>query len=437
MTAFARLLSALLAGALLFAAAPLRAQEASTCPKALPDKTRCFSGQDENGAWYWIAMPAQWNQELVVHAHGGPRLDPVGPEISRADLGRFAVVVRQGYAWAGTSYRHPGWGVRLAAADVDNLRRLFVARFGRPKRIILHGQSWGGNVAAKAIELYAKGADGTRNYDGVMLTSGVIAGARKAYLFRADLRAVYQFYCKNMPRPDEPQYPLWMGLPADSPLKRHALAERVNQCTGVMLPPAERSAAQARNLADILGVIRIPERTLVAHMAWATFLFRDMVQRTLQSRNPFSNRKARYYGSHDDAALNAGMVRFDDDPTAVAALADDGDMSGKITVPVLTMHAIDDPTAMVEYEAAYHDTVAAAGRSALLMQTFTDEHEHSKLADAEYAALLASLDRWISTGKRPSPADVAAQCHAAADNGGCHFEPDYHPRPLFSRVTPR
>jgi hypothetical protein len=433
------LLRALIGGALIFGCAPALAQTAASCPDGLPPATRCYSGEDTNGAWYWIAIPRNWNHVLVVHAHGGPRLDPVSAKISRADLKRFAVVVRRGYAWAGTTYRHPGWGVRLAAEDIDNLRRLFVARFGRPKRIILHGQSWGGNVAAKAIELYAKGPNGEHNYDGVMLTSGVIAGGTKAYIFRADLRAVYQYYCHNMPRPDEPQYPLWMGLPADSSLTRHELAERVNQCTGVALPPDERSAAQSLNLANILGVIRIPERTLVAHMAWSTFLFRDMVQRTLDSRSPFSNRHAYYYGSADDEALNRGVTRFDADPRAVAALAHDSDLTGRISVPVITMHAIDDPTAMVEYESVYRDTVAAAGRANLLEQNFTDEHEHSKLADPEYAALLDALGRWIDTGRRPTPGDVAARCLADAQpgDGGCHFVPGYEPGPLFSRVTPR
>ena len=40
--------------------------------------------------------------------------------------------------------------------------------------------------------------DGTRSYD-----------------FRLDLRVLYQQLCNNHPLPQEPQYPLWMGLPAD------------------------------------------------------------------------------------------------------------------------------------------------------------------------------------------------------------------------------
>ncbi|MFL6661900.1 MAG: hypothetical protein ACJ8G7_06950, partial [Rhizobacter sp.] len=42
------------------------------CPAGLPTDTRCLSGRDEAGAWYWIALPADWNGTLVLHAHGGP-----------------------------------------------------------------------------------------------------------------------------------------------------------------------------------------------------------------------------------------------------------------------------------------------------------------------------------------------------------------------------
>lgn len=416
-----------------------QAQTQSSCPAGLDDVARCYKGEDSNGAHYWIAIPRDWNKTLVMHAHGGPRLSPVTTESNEEDLQRFAVTVRQGFAWAGSTYRRPGYGVRMAAEDTENLRRLFIKAFGPPQRTILHGQSWGGNVAAKAIELFAKTADGSAAYDGVVLTNGMIAGGTRNYLHRADLRAVYQYYCRNHPRPDEAQYPLWMGLPAAAKMNGKELEARVNQCTGVNLPAAQRSAQQQRNLSNILNVIRIPERTLVSHLGWATFMFRDLVQRVLGGRNPFSNRNVVYHGSDDDAALNTGVARFDSEPEAVAQLAADSDLQGKIEVPVITLHAIDDPTALVEYEAAYRDIVSQAGNEQRLLQNFSDEHDHSKLSDAEYAAVFDSLMSWIAGGAKPDAADVAASCakRSAVFSGGCHFRPDYQPQSLFSRVAPR
>lgn len=431
--------AAFLAALLAAPASALLAQTLDTCPASIKDQAKCYTGVDQNGAHYWIAIPEQWNKALVMHAHGGPRLKPVGRDSSLEDLERFAVTVRQGFAWAGSSYRRPGYGVRMAAEDTENLRRIFIKAFGQPARTILHGQSWGGNVAAKGIELYARNADGTRNYDGAVLTNGMLAGGTRNYLHRADLRAVYQYYCNNHPRPDEPQYPLWMGLPAESKLTPKELAERVNECTGVKLPAAQRTEAQRRNLANILGVIKVPERTLTGHMNWSTFLFRDVVQRVLGGRNPFDNRHVVYRGSDDDDALNRGVARFDADAEAVAMLAADSDMTGQIEVPVVTMHAIDDPTAMVEYEADYRDVVARAGKQDKLVQTFTTEREHSKLADPEYAALFDALMRWIDSGKPADRQQIAQRCQEFAKrfDGGCHFDTGFEPQALFSRVAPR
>ena len=55
---------------------------------------------------------------------------------------------------------------------------------------------------------------------------------------------------------------------------------------------------------------------------------------------------------------------------------------------MLTVHAIGDPVAFVELDSVFRDTMAAAGNAAHLVQTFTDEHEPSYLADPEYAALM-------------------------------------------------
>ena len=432
-------LLALLGVALAWEVEPARAVDASACPQDLPARTACYTGQDRNGAWYWIAIPEHWNHVLVVHSHGGPSLRTPAPEDPVSDLRRFSVTVAEGFAWAGSSYRHAGYGVRDAAEDTENLRQLFWARFGRPQYTLLHGQSWGANVAAKTAEVYGKDASGKPLYDGVVLTSGVLGGGTQSYDFRADLRVVYQYFCHNNPASNEVAYPLWQGLPADSKLKARDLDERINTCTGVDLQAANRSPEQQRALTNILAVIHIPERTLASHMNWATFTFRDLVQRQLHGANPFSNIGVHYMGSDDDNALNTAVERFAADPKGVRDLAYDSDLSGMLIVPTLTMHAEDDPTAFVELESVFHDTVAEAGRAALLVQSFTDEHEHSKLATPEYAAVFRLMMKWLRDGQKPSPAALAAECGNAQKIYGeaCHFDPEFRPRPLSTRVYPR
>ncbi|MFN3932101.1 MAG: hypothetical protein ACK4JY_10175 [Brevundimonas sp.] len=419
---------ALIAALLLTGADPARADDPAAgttpvhCPETVGAGVSCLSGRDANGAWYVIAMPADWNRRLIVHAHGGPRMGTPEAADPLEDLDRFSVMVRQGYAWIGSTYRRGGYGVRMAAEDADNSREIFWRRFGRPERTILHGQSWGGNVAAKASELYALDMEGGRNYDGVLITNGVVSGGTRAYQFRAGLRAVYQFYCRNHPGPDEPAYPVWQGLPAGVEMTRAELRQRVEACTGIDKAARDRTPAEARRLQDILAVTGVKEEQLVSHLSWATFLFQDLVQVRLGGRNPFDNSTTVYRGSSDDEALNAGVERFTADPDAVAQLAYDSDLSGLIVLPTLTVHARHDPTVSYRSEAIYAAIVRAAGRSHLLAQAATDEDQHSKLADGGYLTGLAALEQWIGDGRRPDSAGFQTACLALAPRAECRFE---------------
>ncbi|WP_411293851.1 hypothetical protein [Streptomyces kunmingensis] len=407
------------------------------CPSALADKATCYSGQDSNGAYYTIAVPEQWNGSLVVHAHGGPDLgDDSDPSRSAEDLERWAVMVDEGYAWAGSSYRRGGYGTRMAAADTENVRRVFRSAFGTPERTYVHGQSWGGDVAAKVVETYGK-KNGP--YDGALLTNGVLGGGSRGYDYRVDLRVVYQYYCRNHPRSTEPQYPLWQGLRAGSSMTAQGLRARLQECTGFASDSEERTALQQRNLDDILAVTKIPERTLESHLRFATFTFRDITHNRLGDRNPFGNKGVRYSGSHDDKALNAGVGRYSADPSARRDLSYDSDLTGDVSIPVLTLHAIDDPTAFVEQEAAYRATLRGAGHGKNLVQTFSDEQEHSGLSNSEYANSIAALDDWVRKGKKPTPSSVASSCpdFDRVYGTGCFYQPDFTPQPYLSRVEPR
>jgi alpha-beta hydrolase superfamily lysophospholipase len=353
------------------------------------------------------------------------------------DFDRFAIIVKRGFAMAASSYREGGYlGLATAAEDSENLRKLYVAKFGKPRRTLAHGQSWGGGVTAYLVERY--GSEEGKPYDGAMLTSGLVAGNTDAYGYRADLRAVYEYYCKNHPGADEPQYPVWMGLPADSPVKNADLAKRVEDCTGVKAAPEKRTEAQKRNLANILNVIHIPAKSLQGNMSWSTFLFRDIVRR-LDGKNPFTNEHVRYAGSDDDEALNKGVARFAADPGAAAKFGADGKLTGKLPIPVLTMHAIDDPTVFVEQDAHYRAVVDAAGSGERLVQTWTHESEHSYLSSPEYAAQLQALMDWIDKGEKPTVQKVMALCDKFSKDydGGCHYAPDFKPKPLDTREYPR
>lgn len=424
------------------AIAEAEAQTPWPCPKQAPADAQCFQDRDANGAYVLAAVPKTWNGVLVVHAHGGPRLAPLNPKMNDEDLGRFAFFVREGHAWVNSSYRRPGFGVQMAVEDTESARRYFLEKIaaiaGKPRLVIAHGQSWGGSVAAKLVEMDAARPAAERGYAGALLTSAALPGGAAAYWHRADLRAVYQFYCRNHPRPEEAQYVVATGLPRDVTMTAADLTARIDACTGVGKPAAERTPDQARNLADITGVVKIVQSSLIAHMAAATQMFKDMAHERFGG-NPFSNVGVTYAGSSDDAALNAGVARFASDPKAVAAMDQDGRAKGTIGVPVLTMHATRDPTVFVEAEDVYRTIVEAAGHGDRLVQVYVHEAVHSRLLTPQYVAAFNALMAWIEKNRKPTAAAIASACDAlsATYNEPCKFDADYKPRPIQTRVPDR
>lgn len=414
---------------------------AAACPAEVAAVARCLSGKDAAGAYYFIAMPTTWNGNLVLHAHGGPELAaPTSPDRSAEDLVRWAVMVKAGYAWAGSAFRLGGVEVRSAAADTERLRRLFRQHVAQPRRTILHGQSWGAGVAAKAAETYTATTNGgAAPYDAVLLSSGVLAGGTHSYDFRLDLRVVYQWLCNNHPRPTEPSYPLAIGLPKDSTMTSADLQARTAECLALDKPAAQRTAEQQRKVQTIVDVVRIPASSIQAHLNWGTFHFRDVSQFRTGGASPFGNTGAVYSGSADDTALNAGVLRYTADPAAYRRFAEDTDPTGRIPVPVLSVKATNDPTAFAELDAYFKATMEAGGSGDRLVQTFANFASHSYLSDPTYATLLDTLMQWVDKGEKPTPASVAARCPSfeAAFGAGCQFLPNHVPAPLASRVPER
>lgn len=413
----------------------------SNCPEGVASGSRCLTGRDSFGAYYWLAVPPNWKGTLVVHSHGGPELGEPKAERAAADLTRWSIWTRAGYAYAGSGFRQGGVAVQSAAEDTERVRQIFTAELGAPKFTVLHGQSWGASVAARTVELYGTSLNGKSPFDAVLLTSGVLGGGTQSYNFRLDLRVVYQAICANHPLATEPSYPLWQGLPLDSKLTRSELANRVEECTGVRKKPEERSITQQRNLKTLTDVIAVPESSLLGHLNWATWHFQDVVFKRLAGRNPFGNEGVHYHGSPDAAALNTQVARYRADPQAVAVFAADTDPQGTIPVPVVTVHGINDAVAFVELESAFKNTMTAGGSADRLVQTFTRDQDHSYTSDAQYVTAMRALIDWVQQGKKPTPASISNSCkEVAADfdpDKGCRFQADFTPRALAARVQAR
>jgi len=429
--------------ALLISNAPsLRADE---CPVGLPPETTCMAGQDTHGAFFLMAKPINYNKRLVLWNHGYTLLPPtpLGAKDLSGDLPLVQELLKLGFALAASSFRPDaiglgGWVVKDAAEDTENLRKRFVEMFGRPEMTFVTGASEGGLITAEIEERFVRDEDGKLNYNGSLPLCGAVAGGRRNWYGGFDLRVVYQYYCKNLPRPSEAQYPLYLGL--DKPFSLNDVFGRVNECTGVLQPPATRTALQAQNLANILNVTKIPESFLTIDMFFATFALQELVQVRTHGLNPVTNLGVQYSGSTDDAALNAGVFRAGPNDTAEDFLDSAYDPNGHVHIPTVTMHTIGDGLVIVENENAYQDTLEDIGKARHLQQNYTSAGGHCEFSDSEVLASFQALLNWVEKKEKPTREDVASLCKqnsALFEKNTCGFNLDFLPKAFDTRVRDR
>jgi hypothetical protein len=395
---------------------------------------------DENGAFFLIAVPQNWNRRLVLWNHGYTLDPPAALRLN--DLGPAGVLLGQGFAAAASSYRpdpvgRGGWAVLDGAIDTENLRQRFVKLVDQPDQTFLVGASEGGIITATMMELFGVDENGNLNYDGAMPMCGPLAGGRRSWYGGLDLRVVYQYYCQNLPRPTERRYPLWFGLDPMTPLTQEQLGQRVNECTGVSLP-RERTPEQQRKLDNILHVAKIPEGFLLTDMGFVTFALQELTLVRTNGQNPLTNIGVYYTGSDDDETLNAQVERYASDPDAVDFLVSAYDPQGTVAAPILTIHTIGDGLVIVENEQAYLETLQEAGTDDLLQQNYVNDDRHCGFSNAEVQSAFVSLLNWVNTGTRPTRESVAGLCSRLDPTGAqCRFNLRFTPDPFDKRVAPR
>ena len=72
------------------------------------------------------------------------------------------------------------------------------------------------------------------------------------------------------------------------------------------------------------------------------------------------------------------------------------------------MHTIVDPLVVVANESAYGETVAAAGRSDRLFQTYTTGVGHCNFSGPQLLTAVAAIDNWVRNGAKPTAATFPA-----------------------------
>lgn len=388
-----------------------------------------------NGAPYRIVVPATWNGTLLVYAHGyRDKADHPGEVDNRiADVAPSpalaAALLAQGYALAGSAYRDNGWEVEGGVHDTKDLAVYFRANIARPERTIIWAFSMGTVIGFKSMEHFngiydgalcacAVGAGATQSWDSagdLALAYDTVFGSLPAWGTFGDVRDNIDFDTEVFPKlfaevnnpanfpkfefirlvtgtpgrgitppPPPAFYPGWLFT--DMFFATEARAELERRAGGPIVQNLDRNYSLAPAERGYLLALGVPSAVI------DSWLMAMNGQRFVSAPN-----RARNYLEHN------------------------ANYKGKIKNPVLTLHTIIDPLVTVSQEFEYAQTVAAAKRSGLLFQTYTNGNGHCAFSGPQLITAVNAINNWVRTGTRPTQAEFPV---------ALGFNPTFVPPPM-------
>jgi hypothetical protein len=404
------------------------------------------------GAHALVTIPDDWNGSLFLYAHGYTSderiVAPIPEQFGDAVLVLLPGLlpfVPAGYATAVSTFRSAGWDVKDAIKDVENLRRWFTKKHGRPKHTYIWGHSGGGMITQALIEYFP------RTYDGASPQCATGGGGRRLWNAAYDLRVMYEWTCRDVPDShmacglctdgasrcvddvDCPAGQTCAGTEAPFPPEDGLTAE----CTALIFDHPERFSELfgggplvARSIAACLGgetptpdqaarrdlltrASQIPANQLESDLFFASVALGEIVHRRTHGKHPWGNLGVVYASPlltpDERTALDAGVHRSDADAAAVRYMRRFYEPRGRTHAKVITVHALDDGLVIPEHETKYRQAFEAAGRSSQLLQIFTATGEHCTNA-LPYKPALEALTAWVERGVTPTTESVDDAC---------------------------
>src|SRR5262245_13645051 len=375
------------------------------------------------GAPYHIEVPAGWNGGLVVYAHGiqrGPGPGAVtSPPIAAHILG-------EGYAWIASGYRAREYQPHLFVEDLVALREHFLNEAGRPRWTIIYGQSLGGHLVVASLELRPG------LYQGGLAECGVVDGISVVdYLLAYTAAAELISGVRLLDSPDEQAFARTLnelavpalGIPGSYTARGRQFDSVVKYLMG---------ADEAGN--DLpLRAHGLPRRYLLNMV----YRHPDVEQEPRPGARAGSTVHVRYRIDSGlgitDAELNARVRRLSAAKDARSAGANPvyAERTGKLTVPLMTLHETGDAWVPLSMEQSYRRRTIAAGTDHLLVQRVVRAPSHCGFDGETREQAFDDLVAWIERGVRPQGDDVLARDLSRV---GLKWTPILHPEdPLAGR----
>jgi len=367
--------------------------------------TTVRQGVHEHAA-YILEVPADWNGELVMWAHGYRGLSyTLTPETPGFGLRR--TFLEQGYAWAASSYSTNGYDVGAGVRSMRDLATYASELLPRKaSRTYVTGVSMGGHVIGRSLEQYPG------FYDGAMPMCGQL-GDVELFDFFVD----YNLGAQALAGHDA--YPYTKGYQSvDVPVIKERLG-----LGGTLTPEGEQLRAMT---IERSGGPRPGAEAAVGQ--WKDFLFTlpsvdDGGTLGFNIGRVATNQDAVYTPS-SPVDLNTEIERIDPiDPAGRYShrLNAPSRISGRPTAPVVSLHNLGDMFVPFSLEQIYAREVARHHRDGLVVQRAIRSAGHCEFSPAEASAAWGDLVDWVEHGDRPAGDDVLDRAAVAAPGYGCAF----------------
>ncbi|MDK2013858.1 MULTISPECIES: alpha/beta hydrolase [unclassified Deinococcus] len=380
-------------------------------------------------AAYAIEVPATWNGQLIMYAHGyagdGPDLKVQAPALR-------AYWLSLGYAWAASSYSANYYDVQAGVEDTNALANAFPTLTGRakPTKTLIMGVSMGGHVAGAAVEKEtAQTAKNRTTYAAAMPVCGVMD---EDYEFQ--WLGDYTLAAAQLARVGPKTFP--QGSDTYRALLPDILGALFTSTTDPLWQENATQGAKLREIARHLTGGPRPAFELGFRAGyWQKAVLgtggADGTITGILPRNIYGNATTTYRwttGSTPTAAetaFNAGLVRVtpaqDPNPTLTGKVRYLPRVNGEISVPVLTLHTTGDFYVPFKHQQLYRAAVTAAGNGSRLVQRAIRAAGHCEFTGPELVEGFNDLVKWEAGGAKPAGDDVTTPAVLADPNYGCPF----------------
>ncbi|PTA67837.1 alpha/beta hydrolase [Deinococcus arcticus] len=382
-------------------------------------------------ASYAIEVPANWNGQLVMYAHGyageGKDLRVQTPPLR-------ALWLSQGYAWAASSYSANFYDVQAGVEDTNALANAFVGltggKYAAPKKTLIVGVSMGGHVAGAAVEKETQqSAKNKTAYAAALPLCGVMD---EDYQFQ--WLGDYPLVAAQLAGLGPKTFP--QGQDAFRAALPDILAASFSTASGATWQENATQGAKLREIARTLTGGPRPAFELGFRSAqWQQVVLStggaDGTVMGILPRNIYSNVGTTYRWTagatptEAEKLFNASIVRVgaapDANPARPGSVRWLPRVNGEVSVPVLTLHTTGDFYVPFRHQQLYRAAVTAAGNGDRLVQRAIRAAGHCEFSPAELTEAFADLVKWEATGMKPAGDDVTTASVVADPAYGCRF----------------